>query len=193
MRGQAHTLEAVIGGLILLAAVGFAMQMTAVTPLSASTSSQHIENQQQATAQGILAAAASEDGLERTMLYWDNRTGNFHGASEVGYYTGAVPNTSFGEMLERSYGDAGVAYNVYLIFPSESGDRIRKRLMYQGVPSDNAVAASRTVVITDRDRLVDADGSRNATTVTEASSYFADDVGDAVFTVVEVEVVAWRV
>lgn len=193
MRGQAHTLEAIIAGLVLLAAVAFSMQMTAVTPLSASTSSQHIENQQQATAQGVLAAAASEDSLERTVLYWDNASGKFHDAPDVGYYTSSAPNTTLGSMLERSFDQAGVAYNVYLVFPSDSGDRIRKRLVYRGVPSDNAVAASRTVAISDEDRLIDADGSRNESAVANASTFYADDVGDSMFTTVRVEVIAWRV
>ena len=193
MRGQAHTLEAVIAGLILLAAVTFSMQMTAVTPLSASTSSQHIENQQQSTAEGVLAAAAEANSLGRTVLYWNNQTGNFHNASEVGYYTSSVPDTGLGRMLERSFDRAGVAYNVYIVFPSESGDRIRKRLIYRGVPSDNAVMASRTATITDDDHILDADGSRNASTVGNASTFFADDVGDATYTIVRIEVVAWRV
>ncbi len=64
MRAQAHTLEAIVSGMLLLASLVFALQMTAVTPLSASTSSQHIENQQQAIGHGVLASAVAEGALK---------------------------------------------------------------------------------------------------------------------------------
>jgi len=57
-RAQAHTLEAFAAAILLVAALTFALQATAVTPLSASTSNQHIENQQRAVATDLLATSA---------------------------------------------------------------------------------------------------------------------------------------
>lgn len=191
-RGQAYTLEAIVAALLLLSAIAFALQMTAVTPLSASTSSQHIENQQQGVARGVLAASAAEDGLTETLLYWDNGSSEFHDASGLGYYTQDPPNTTLGDNLARTLDANDVAYNVYVTFQSDSGDRIQRRVVYRGVPSNNAVSASRRVVVTDGDRLYDADGSRGETVV-NATAFYAPDVGGVVYNVFDVEVVAWRV
>jgi hypothetical protein len=191
-RGQAYTLEAIVAALLLLSAIFFALDMTAVTPLSASTSSQHIENQQQGVARGVLTATAADDGLTESILYWDNHTGAYHNSTDLGYYTNDVPNTTLGVKLNRSFDQNDVAYNVYLAFESDTGDRIRRRFIYRGVPSNNAVSASRTVVITDDERLFDRDLTRNETVV-DSTSFYAPDVGGVVYNVFDVEVVAWRV
>ena len=193
-RGQAHTLEAVVAGLLLLSSVIFALQMTAVTPLSASTSSQHIENQQRSVARGVLAAAAEQDALKSTVLYWNNSSGNFHGVTGIGYYTNEPPNTTFGGMLERTFDQRGISYNVYLEFETPSGDQKQKRMVYRGVPSDNAVVAARTVTVTDRDPLYAADSEPiPGSTVNNSSTFYMTDTGGAVYNVVRVEVVAWRI
>lgn len=101
MRAQVHTLESIVAGLLLMASVVFALQMTAVTPLSASTSSQHIENQQQASAEGVLAAAAESGALRRAVLYWDEQEGTFNGTTDGTAYTVNAPPNDFGTMLDR--------------------------------------------------------------------------------------------
>ena len=168
-RAQAHTLEGIIAGLLLLASIIFALQMTAVTPLSASTSSQHIENQQRSVATGVLSAAIEEDGLEEMVLYWNESDGEFHNTTDIGYYTADPPNTTLGQMLNRSFDQRGISYNVYAHFQSPSGKTIRNRIVYRGVPSDNAVSASRTVTLSDDDRLYDHDLQRTNVTLNESS------------------------
>jgi hypothetical protein len=192
-RGQAHTLEGVVAGLLLLASIIFALQMTAVTPLSASTSSQHIENQQRSVASGVLATAAERDGLAEMVLYWNESRGKFHNTSDNGYYTADPPNTTLGAMLNRSFDREGISYNVYVHFQSPSGKTIQNRVVYRGVPSDNAVSASRAVTLDDDDRLYDYDLRRTNVTVNESSSFYAQDVGPGTYNVVRVEVVAWRI
>ena len=192
-RGQAHTLEGVIAGLLLLSSIIFALQMTAVTPLSASTSSQHIENQQRSVAAGVLSAAAESDGLAETILYWNESDGEFYNTSERGYYTADAPNTTLGETLNRSFDQRGISYNLYVHFQSPSGKTIRNRVVYRGVPSDNAVSASRTVTLADDDRLYDHELRQTNTTLNESSTFYAQDIGTGVYNVVRVEVVAWRI
>ena len=193
-RGQAHTLEAVVAGLLLLSSVIFALQMTAVTPLSASTSSQHIENQQRSVAQGVLASAAERGSLKSTILYWNDTEGEFYGVNSIGYYTGDPPGTTFGRMLERTFDQRGISYNVDLVFETPAGDQKRKRLVYRGVPSDNAIVAARTVTLTDFDPLYEKDGRANhSAPLNDSSSFYISDVGGAVYNVVRVEVVAWRI
>jgi hypothetical protein len=193
-RGQAHTLEAVVAGLLLLSSIIFALQMTAVTPLSASTSSQHIENQQRSVAQGALATAASQGALKESVLYWNDTGGQFHGTSDIGYYTNEPPNTTFGAILQQTFDDRSISYNVYIQYQKQSGGQASKPMIYRGRPSDNAVSASRSVTLMDDDPLIRADGTANhSVDVSSASTYPAQNVGTSVYNVVRVEVVAWRI
>jgi hypothetical protein len=196
-RGQAHTLEAVSAALILLASIVFALQVTAVTPLSASTSNQHIENQQGAVADGALAAAAESGALERAVLFWNATGERFYDAGTERYYVGELPPNQFGALLEESFGDSGVAVNVYLRYSTTSGTERRDRLVYQGEPSDNAAVASRLVTLYDDAVLyadADSDGVATATGTSIAGNFYAADLepGSGVYTVVQVEVVVWR-
>ncbi|WP_082223349.1 DUF7288 family protein [Halosimplex carlsbadense] len=193
-RGQAHALEGVVASLVLLSAVVFALQMTAVTPLSASTSSQHLENQQRESARGILGAAAANGSLEPAVLYWSGTAERFHGASDQGYYTSGAPETAFGRMLGRSFDRGGVAYNVRLSFADGSGGQEEIAMVYQGEPSDNAVSATRTVVLLDDAQLLDAGGEPRGETVRESSRFYAPDADSgSVYNVIRVEVVVWRI
>lgn len=99
MRGQAHTLEAFAAAALLVTSLFFAMQITAVTPLSASTSSQGIENQQRTDAEDALQIADREDELGPTLLHWDDETGAFHGLDPGEQYAPGELDTPLGERL----------------------------------------------------------------------------------------------
>lgn len=192
------TLEAVTAAILLLTAVGFALQMTSVTPLSASTSSQHLENQLQSTGEGVLASGENTGALKDAVLYWDGDDAAFHKTDDgVSYYRrGAIPNR-FGEILNESYGERNIAYNIYIYYQTKSGDEVSQRLVKQGQPSDHAVSASRTLVLTDDDRLRKPDGSLGAQL--NSTNFFAPDVGVEAggdrqyFNILRVEVIAWRI
>lgn len=200
VRGQAHTLEAVVGALLLMAALVFALQTTAVTPLSASTASQHIENQEQAIARGVLANAERKNALKPAVLYWDETSDGFHNAPK-GYYTNGGPPNRFGAVLERAFGQHGIAFNVYLHYQTQgTGDLRRLRMVYVGEPSDNAVRATRSVTLYDEDHLYEPSGfgyaqRDSAVTVNTTGDFYAPkaaDPGDGFYNLVRVEVVVWR-
>lgn len=211
MRGQAHTLEGIVAGLLLLTSLVFALQVTAVTPLSASTSSQQLENQQQSVAEGALAAADEANTLKPAILYGndsadgqiDGRFG-FHQTSGEAFYVNNAPRNRFGEILKQTLGDRGLAYNVYVRYQTSDGGTARQRMVYQGDPSDNAVATQRTVTLYDDDRLYkpESDGDTEdfdvavptGTTIESAGDdfYISYDAVGPLFNVVEVEVVVWR-
>jgi hypothetical protein len=197
-RGQALTLEAITASLLLLAAVGFALQMTAVTPLSASTSSQHLENQLQATGESLLASAADTGTLKSAVLFWNQSEDGFHDSGEVTYYRTGQPPNEFGNLLNDTYGDRNIAYNVVIYYQNENGGMESQRMVFQGQPSDHAVSASQTIALVDDDTLVEADGS-DGVALTAASDFFAPDVGvesggnRPLYNLVRVEVIAWRI
>lgn len=192
-RAQAHTLEAFTASLLLIGAVLFALQVTAVTPLTASTSSQHIENQQLQIASGLLDSAVSNGSLEESVLYWNDSAGEFYGVNdqEGVYTTGGPPEVAFGEMLNRTFRERGIAFNVNVWFVGRDGQPRRERMVNFGTPSDNAVSARRTVTLFDDDRLTSPDSNAK---VTDATSFFAPDMapGHGLYNVLRVEVIVWR-
>ncbi|SDZ87901.1 hypothetical protein SAMN04488065_0962 [Haloplanus vescus] len=196
MRAQAHTLEAIAASLIVLASVVFALQVTAVTPLSASTASQHIENQQQASAEGVLDAARENGALDAAVTYWDDTNGTLHGVTAGAYTTDAEVNqTRFGAMLLNTFESRGVAFNVYFTYTTDTQTFVSKQFIYRGEPSDNAATASATLSLYDDHPLYDADGHPTDTTVNESASYrtyIPPDSTTGLYNVVRVEVVVWR-
>ncbi|KAB1194617.1 hypothetical protein GJR96_14665 [Haloferax sp. MBLA0076] len=193
-RGQAHALEAFVAATVLLASVTFALQVTAVTPLTASTSSQHIENQQAAVAQGLLDAAAENGSLKRTLLL-ENIS-----AEEGGNYVAGGPPTVFGRMLNDTFRDRGIAFNVivYSVQSNQEGKALnRVSLVHMGQPSDHAASASRLVTLMDDDVLHEVDDRTAIPTTTRldsASSFYVDQRHDTdpVWSALKVEVVVWR-
>lgn len=188
MRGQAHTLEGVAAALVVVLAVAFTLQATAITPLTASTASQHIETQHEQTAAGLLETASADGSLSATLRYWNESAAAFRNASERGYYVGATPNTTFGRDLGETFGDRAVAYNLNAYYVDGEGNRRLRRVVYNGQPSADAVAATRLVTLYDDQRVT---GTAGGPTLENASYFGPDDPGPA-YGVVEVEVVVWR-
>jgi len=188
-RGQAHALEAITAGMLLLASVLFALQVTAVTPLTGSTSSQHIENQQAALGEGLLSAEAENGTVVPTLLYW-NESGRFHDAPMAGYHGGGPP-TAFGNVLDETLRQRNIAFDVNVHYV-RNGNRERQAMVDLGTPSDHASTAVRSFTLYDDDRIRYENGTAGPTLAN--ASYFAPDAApdSRVYNVVEVEVVVWR-
>ena len=132
-RGQAYTLEAIIAAVLLISSLVFALQVTAVTPLSASTSNQHIENQQRASAAGVLTAAQEAGALKDAVLYWNDSAEAYDDADRLAYYTNSYPPNEFGNITERAFDGRGLAVNVF-VYHTESEEP--SRMVYRGEPCD---------------------------------------------------------
>lgn len=196
MRAQAHTLEAFVAGLLVLSGIVFALQTTAVTPLSASTSNQHVGNQQRTAALGVLDAAEANGTLRDALVDWNASGGTFTNASGGGYRNGGPPN-AFGRALNRTFREQRTAFNVDLYWTDVNGSNAGPRsLVDMGTPSDDATVASRNVVLYNDTRLA----RTPTTTVAEAranasTTFYAPDaaVGQRLFNVVEVRITVWRI
>lgn len=196
-RGQAHSLEGVVAAMLLLTSLVFALQSTAVTPLSASTSSQHIENQEESMADGVLSIAEADDVLYDTVVYWDESEERFHGSGGRGYSNDADFPDAFpmGDLFESSFSDRGIAYNVNVVYQTPDGEPFERRLVYRGVPSDNAVTVSRVLTLYDDTRLLEEDGTADSLSVSDSTAnFYMPDASpeSAVYNTVRVELTVWR-
>ncbi|MGM0446999.1 MAG: DUF7288 family protein [Methanobacteriota archaeon] len=192
-RGQAHTLEAFTAALLLVTGLIFATQATAVTPLSASTSNQHVENQAEIAAGDLLATAEASGELKAALLYYDN--GRFVGATDGGGYAGIPPEAHpLHDPLEEAFGDRQIAFDIDVYYPDGSGETGDVSMVDMGSPSDNAATASTRVTLYGDDRFGDDDRYVLAADGPGAG-YFADPVdgdGEVLYTVVEVRITAWQ-
>lgn len=193
-RAQAFTLEALMAAIVLVASLVFALGIAGVTPLSASTASEQVENQLDGTAAGLLDGAEANGTLRPTLLYWNGTAGGFHGASED-HYVSRAPPTRFGEALQRTFGDRNVAYNVNVHYVSADGNRRKQALVVHGTPSDDAVRATTLVTLSDDDEVRGPTGEPTNETLAETSAFYAPDAApdSPIYNVVVVEVVVWRV
>jgi len=191
-RGQAHTLEAFAAALLLVAGLIFATQATAVTPLSASTSNQHVENQAEIAAQDVLTTTETRGDLKRALLYYDD---GFVGADNGDHYAGLMNETHpLHDSLEEAFDRRQIAFDidVYHPDPTAAGATDRTRMVDMGTPTDNAAVASTRVALYGDDRF----GTDDEYILSENGSaeYFADPLGerDTLYTVVEVRITAWQ-
>lgn len=191
MRAQAHSLEAIFASFVLVSGLVFAIQATAVTPLSASTSSQYIENQHQAVAEGVLATARETDAIRIAALNWDDDNDKFYDADEE-YYAVQLPTNRFGNMLKRAFERKSIVVNVYVDYESAGGERRTRRMVYNGEPSDHAATATAMVTLYDDDVLYDADEQPTETTISGSNFYAPDVAASGVYNVLGVRVVVWR-
>ena len=190
MRGQAHTIEAFMAALLLVGGVIFAIHATAVTPLTASTSNQHIENQQRALANDLLAVTAENGSLLESTVYWHAENATFTGAGDQGFYVSGGPPNDFGAALNQTFREDRVAFNVYVFYHKPDDSIRQKTMVYMGSPSDNAVTASRSVFLYDDTPISGPEANGN---VSGTDFYAPDAVPDGpLYNALEVRIVTWQ-
>lgn len=193
-RGQIHTLEAFIVALMLVGGLLFATQATAVTPLSASTSNQHIENQHQAITSDFLSTTHSDGSLQSGLTYWDTESASFYGTEDdLEYYTQVPPE---GNPLHDSFQialiDRNLAVNVDIIYRTTSGEFESQEMVQMGRPTENAVTSTRTVVL--YGDMEFSGGPSAGSQIGGPDSLYAPDLEDDsnLYNVVEVRITVWR-
>ena len=203
-RAQVHTLEAFIAALLIVGALLFASQATAVTPLSASTSNQHIENQQQQMADDLLSITARDGTLQEALLYWnesyeEHNEGHFaHTPPERGTYSSIFDGDfdhPLEEPLNESFGSGVYAYNIELRYLDTDENFSSTDMVVMGTPSDNAVTASRTVTLYANDTITGEGSPIELHELNyEDDEIWAPNVNESslVYNVVEVRMTIWR-
>lgn len=194
-RGQVHTLEAFVGALLIVGALLFATQATAVTPLSASTSNQHVENQQAAVGTDVLRLTAEDGSLQDALLYWNTSTDAFEDSPvNRTAYTGTPPDGHpLNSPLTTAFGTGERAYNIELRYLKAGNGTASQDLFEMGTPSDHAVTSVRMITLYENDNLT-ASGFESQQLVDVSDSYWAPNVNSSssLYNVVEVRITVWR-
>jgi hypothetical protein len=209
-RGQAFTLEGLVGSIVVLTAVLFALQSVVLTPTTAGTVDQDVKAQLHTEANDALTVAAEEGSLQRLALYWNSSSQRFaysfgqpkgygtYPPCERGPPGKVVACDSLGELLNGTLTQQGYVYNLYVDYRNATDPRRveTRRVVYRGVPSDSAVTATYTVVLLDGMTLTapeDAGGrTLGGIAADPDSDFYAPDVSEGpVYNVVEVRIVVW--
>lgn len=198
-RAQAYTLEGVLGALLIVIALLASMQVVVLTPATAGTVGDSVRAPLNGEVRSLLAAAATNGSLSRSVRYWnDSRVERTFagGVTPTVGYGSRTPPTGLGRLLRDHFTSRGYHVNVFLTFivtrsPPTWG---RITFVYQGRPSDSAVAASRPVTLFDDDPLT-GPRSANATVASanRSGAYPIPDVAPngSLYNTVDVRVVVW--
>jgi len=203
-RGQAFTLEGVVAAMMVLIALLFALEAVLVTPITTGAVDEGTQSRLGAEASDVLRITAdrADEDLAHWARYWSPVNRTFAGAESpaVGYGVAGPPG-EFGTMLATTFTDRGRNYNVILHY--RTGDPTNAtgtvRMVYQGEPSESAVARSYTVTLFDDMTLTGphATGARldemdtNATDNEDGYFYAPDAFDGVVYNVIEVRIVVW--
>lgn len=186
-RGQAFTLESVLAAFVVIAGLVFALQAVTVTPSVTGSTAEPVDASR---LDSVLSESAESGALKRAVLAWNN---GFVGAGSENYFVGSFPGNDFGRALDQGTAPA-VTVNVLVHYPTGSDTVERQRMVYNGLPGDNAVRSETTVTIYDVDHLYDGSGNRRSDTVGSAGLYpgISERTGSDIYAVLKVEVIAWQ-
>lgn len=204
-RGQAYTLEGVIGALVILSAVLFAMQSVVLTPGSGGSVDVADRENVRQQAQDVLTISSQNDTFDLSAMarYWSESEQTFYGGfnSRVGYGSRTPPGT-LGSMLNETFGTRAHQYNVELRYRPEEpdGETQSVPVVFRGSPDRNAVTVSQTIVLYDNQTLTSPEGGTielwqygTSPTGDEDDGYYPvpDAIDGPIYNVVEVRLTVW--
>ncbi len=203
-RGQMYTLEGVIGALVIISAVVFAMQSVVITPTSGGDVGPGERTDLRHQAGDVLEIANQNDTFDLSSLsrYWSQSKRTFYGGlnPRLGYGARQPPG-AIGALLNETFSSQSRQYNLLLRYrPADpTNETLSTPVVYQGTPDENAAVATRTITLFDNQTLT-APGTGNVelwqydTDFTDSDDgyYPIPDASDGpIYNVVEVRLIVW--
>ncbi|MFA9415492.1 hypothetical protein [Natrinema sp. HArc-T2] len=197
-RGQAYTLEGLIGAMVVLMAVLFALQSAVITPTTGGLNDRTVQAQVQQEAQDALVVAANNEseGLSHMIRHWNTTNGEFENASgpkvdgNVTYTAKNFKgNFTLGYILEERFAENGQNYNVEAHYENGTAERDHKTLLYQGSPPSGAVTASYTVTLYNVENTTGS--SKERLPAVDNPVIPEQNTESPVYNVVEIRVIVW--
>jgi len=170
-RGQAFTLEGFIASVVVLSAVLFALQALVFTPTSAGQVDEQVRDKLRTEARDVLTASANNgtEDLSHHVRYFSNDTsgdtwvGN-SGSLQQGYGEDkplSPGDTVLGNGMNQTFNERGFSYNIQLEYLSatEANETDSVPMVFRGVPTEEAVSVTYTVVLYDNETLTVPDSA----------------------------------
>jgi len=155
-RGQAFTLEGIVGTVIILTALLFALESVIITPTTGGTVDPQVRERLSTQSSDVLSTVGQNRtfGLNEYVRYYDTDEQTFYNGvnGDIGYGRQGVPR-QFGALLNRTFDARGRLYNVELAYLDSSGGTGTVTMVDRGRPSDNAVTTTYTVTLYDNQTL----------------------------------------
>jgi hypothetical protein len=205
-RGQAFTLEGVLGAFIVLAALLFAVQAIVGGAGTGGTIDGQTRETLRTDASGLLATTADKPvaDLAFVVRYWSSGEQRFYGAQSrtVGYGEAGPPTALFGQGFDQTFTTRGRSFNIVIRYRDDPTtlSSESERMVWRGPPGTDAVVASQTVAIFDNMTLTAPDASSrelweydtNATDDDDGFYPIPDAAPDSpLYNIVEIRVIVW--
>ncbi|MFC7115606.1 hypothetical protein ACFQH2_12540 [Natronoarchaeum sp. GCM10025703] len=169
-RGQAFTLEGVIGAMILLTAVLFALNSAVLLPSTGETGNQAQIEQE---AKDVMQIAADEGHLTQMARCYNTTEEEWFG--QEGTATAPPNDTELQTLLDDTFGDRDRSYNLEIKYATDTST---ERVTYQGASTRNGVTVSRTVTLYEDEPLLRESGSGTSCADPEEELNTLSDDGD---------------
>ena len=153
-RGQAFTLEGVIGAMILLTAVLFALNSAVLLPSTGETGNQAQIEQE---AKDVMQVAADKEELSKIARCYDTDQDEWF--DESGTATAPPDDTKLYTLLNETFSERDRSYNIEIKYNSTDD---AERVVYNGASTRDGVTVTRTVALYEDDRLLREDGGDNS-------------------------------
>jgi hypothetical protein len=156
-RGQIYTIQGVIGAIVVLSAVVFAMQSVVLTPGTGGSVGPEQRENLRMQAADVLDIAAENDtfDLNHLVRYWSQGKRTFYGGlnPRLGYGDRGPPG-ALGDMLNGTLDSRERSYNLVMRYRGANATETHETpIVYAGQPGRNAVGSSRTVTVYDNQTL----------------------------------------
>lgn len=161
-RGQAYTLEGIIGGMVILVAILFTLNTIVVTPSSGGGLSADAQSDLRVQAEDALVTIAQNDSFDLSAMtrYWDQGNRSFVGGinQEVGYGSRTPPG-NIGTILNETFVSRGHQYAMELSYlETENGTIATEQtgtipVVHRGQPAGESVTATYRVTLYDNETL----------------------------------------
>jgi len=171
-RGQAYTLEGIIGAMILLTAVLMALNSAVLLPSTSGTIDRGVQSDVGQQATDILRLADEDGNLSATLRCWDTDDASFYGAtSPDGTYGYSNPmNNSLGTMLNETFSGRYNSYSLRANYrPTDADDVTGEEvtIVEQGNALRKSITVTHTVTLYDNQTLTDCRAGSDEASDTE--------------------------
>lgn len=159
--GQMHTLEGIMGAIVMIMVMVFVVQGTSITPLSSSSTNQHVQLELLNMGQDILTTLDYTDNpnaksdLKKSIVTWNGMEYVWDGKRYVDVVkedgSTVILDNELTRTLNFTLNSWGIAHNIEITYIDPYGNATSKKIIWNGNPSDNSISTSKVIALHNTD------------------------------------------